>query len=157
VEERRGALRRAALEAALTGARLHRRLALSLLASGLVLAPAAAVERCEPPPGFVPRDRLVSHDVVILYRTVPETVEVGRNFVVEAVVCGGEPAHGLRVDAEMPEHRHGMNYRPRVSPAGDGRYVAEGLLFHMPGRWQLRFDVERKAGTARLATDLVLE
>ena len=50
-----------------------------------------------------------------------------------------------------------MNYRPRVSASGDGRYVAEGLLFHMPGRWQLVFDVERDGRTERLATDLVLE
>jgi hypothetical protein len=36
-------------------------------------------------------------------------------------VCAAAPARVLRVDADMPEHRHGMNYRARVSPAGDGR------------------------------------
>ena len=35
-----------------------------------------------------------------------------------------------------------MNYRAEVSPKGDGRYVAEGLLFHMPGQWRLLFDVD---------------
>ena len=63
----------------------------------------------------------------------------------------------LRVDAQMPEHRHGMNYRARVSTTGERRYVAEGLLFHMPGRWQLVFDVERETGTERLTTDLVID
>jgi hypothetical protein len=53
------------------------------------------------------------------------------------------------VDAQMPEHRHGMNYRPTVSATGNGRYVAEGLLFHMPSRWQLRFDVERDGPAAQ--------
>jgi hypothetical protein len=57
----------------------------------------------------------------------------------------------------MTEHRHGMNYRPRVFGQGAGRYVVEGLLFHMPGRWQLVFDVERGRRTERLETDVVLE
>jgi len=57
----------------------------------------------------------------------------------------------------MPEHRHGMNYRPTVATSGEGRYRAEGLLFHMPGRWQLLFDVERGGRTERLAADILLE
>ena len=36
-----------------------------------------------------------------------------------------------------------MNYRPQRRAKGDGRYRAEGLLFHMPGRWQ--FVVRRRA------------
>ena len=78
----------------------------------------------------------------------------------EAVVCAGASRRrgaGFRVDAQMPEHRHGMNYRPRVFAEDDGLYVAEGLLFHMPGRWQLLFDVERGGRTERLATDIELE
>jgi hypothetical protein len=35
--------------------------------------------------------------------------------------------------------------------------VADGLLFHMPGRWRLLLDVERGASTERLAADIVLE
>jgi hypothetical protein len=50
-----------------------------------------------------------------------------------------------------------MNYRAVVVPRGNGRYVAEGLLFHMPGRWQLVFDVASGAGTERLVRDVVLE
>ena len=67
-------------------------------------------------------------------------IEVGRHFSVEAIVCASPPGRGLRVDAQMPEHRHGINYRPTVSATGDGRYVAEGLLFHMPGRWRVHFE-----------------
>ena len=57
----------------------------------------------------------------------------------------------------MPAHRHGVNYRARVSPQGDGRFRAEGLLFHMPGKWQLVFDVERPDRTERLTADIVVE
>ena len=131
---------------------------------GLALAglagSAAAAEPCATPPGFTARERLESAGVVVLYRTVPAAIELGRHFSVEAIVCDGRPGSvpgGLRIDARMPEHRHSMNYRPRVSPAGGGRYLAEGLMFHMPGRWQLLFDVERGGRAERLATDIVVE
>ena len=114
---------------------------------GLAAASGHAAPSCPAPLGFDARARLESRDVVVLYRTVPD-IEVGRHFAVEAVICAEPPAAvtTVRIDAQMPEHRHGMNYRPRVFPRGDGLYVAEGLLFHMPGRWQLLFDVERGAG-----------
>ena len=125
----------------------------AVTAMGSVAAVAAA---CEPPVGFTPRGRLASGDLVVLYRTLPATIEVGRHFAVEAVICGG-PARVVRVDADMPEHRHGMNYRARVRHDGAGRYLAEGLLVHMPGRWRLLVDVERDGQAERLATDLDLE
>lgn len=137
-------------------------LGLALAGAGLaVLAGAAgAAGACAAPPGFVARERLESHGIVVLYRTVPATIALGRHFAVEAVVCDGRPGaapRGVRVDARMPEHRHGMNYRPRISAAGSGRFLAEGFLFHMPGRWQLVFDVERDGGSERLAADIVVE
>lgn len=64
-----------------------------------------------------------------------------RSFAMAVRVCPAG-AKLLRVDATMPEHRHGMNYRPRVLQQADGWRV-EGLLFHMAGRWELRFDVEQ--------------
>jgi hypothetical protein len=117
-----------------------------------------AAPSCEAPRGFAPTGRLESAETVVLYRTLPASIEVGQHFAVEAVVCPAprEPG-GLRVDARMPEHRHGMNYRARVVEKGDGLYLAEGLLFHMPGLWQLMFDVERGGRTERLMTDIDLE
>ncbi len=131
----------------------------ALQAAVLASATAAAGEPCEAPRGFVVRERLESGDVTVLFRTQPAAIEVGQHFTVEAIVCAaaaGPPATGLRVDARMPEHRHGMNYRPRVAAVAAGQFIAEGLLFHMPGRWQLLFDVERGGRTDRLAADIVL-
>jgi hypothetical protein len=127
-----------------------------LIAAALLTA-AAAAESCEAPEGFTSRERLVSGDVVVMFRTVPEAIEVGRHFTVEAIVCAMPPTQGLRMDAHMPEHRHGMNYRPTVAATGPDRYVARGMMFHMPGRWQLLFDVERGGRMERLTTDILLE
>ena len=35
----------------------------------------------------------------------------------------------------MPEHDHGFPTTPQVKPLGDGRYLVEGIKFHMPGAW----------------------
>lgn len=65
---------------------------------------------------------------------------VSRHFALRGELCG--PGRLLRVDADMPAHRHGMNYRPTLSVQPDGFFVAQGLLLHMPGRWRIRFEIE---------------
>lgn len=66
----------------------------------------------------------------------PAPLRVGQAFALVVTLCPAQ-AQLLRVDAHMPEHRHGMNYRPTLQPLGDGRWRAQGLLWHMPGRWEL--------------------
>jgi hypothetical protein len=126
------------------------------LAAALAVGAATAAE-CPAPAGFAPAGRVESRDTVLLYRTVPPRIAVSEHFAVDAVVCAKAPPSALRVDAQMPAHRHGMNYRARVAPQGAGRYRAEGLLFHMPGQWQFVFDLERPGGTERLTADVTVE
>ena len=99
----------------------------------------AAMAACEPPPGAAPA--LVDGPVQAWWSSQPSAIVVGEPFALLVTVC---PAHArlLRVDASMPEHRHGMNYRPSLEPLGQGRWRAEGLLWHMSGRWELRLDVQ---------------
>ena len=47
----------------------------------------------------------------------------------------------LFVDAGMPHHRHGMNVVPEIESLSPGRWIARGMLLHMPGRWQFYVDV----------------
>lgn len=103
---------------------------------------------------------LESSHYVIVYATTPSPVEVGRHFVVDFAVCprdGGVAPQSVRVDANMPEHRHGMNYRPGVVILRPGTYRAEGLMFHMPGRWDLTFDVVAADATERMVDTLRVE
>jgi hypothetical protein len=62
----------------------------------------------------------------------------------------------LAVDASMPEHQHGMTRRPIVKRTENGGFRVEGLLFHMPGRWELYFDVTRAAITERAQVTMEL-
>jgi hypothetical protein len=122
------------------------------------LLAAGTAEACEITPGVVPRGRAEGSGVVVAFETRPPRVEVGQHFTLDVRTCAEGAAPRLtRIDADMPEHRHGMNYRPSLSATGDGRYAAEGLLFHMPGRWRLSFDLEREGRRLRLTSDLVVE
>jgi hypothetical protein len=89
----------------------------------------------------------------VAFRPDPAPIAVSKHFALDIVVCAksGAAATGLVVDAQMPAHRHGMNYRPTVAARGGGRYRAEGLLLHMPGAWEFRFDVRTTQGSERVA------
>ncbi len=117
-----------------------RRASLRLPAAALGLAlfagPAAA---CTPP---LEGTRLESPRFVLSYKVAD--VAVGRHFAVEVSACAkarGAEAESLKVDAHMPEHRHGMNHAPKVTALGAQRWRAEGLMFHMPGKWELVFEL----------------
>lgn len=87
-------------------------------------------------------------------------VRVSEFFSLEVAVCAaaGQPqARTLRVEATMPEHQHGMNYRASVRPRGPGRFVAEGMLLHMPGRWQFSFEINVGAQREVLTGDLQVD
>ena len=130
-----------------------------VLAAALLAAlPAAAQPACSAAlPGG---KQLESARFSLGYRPVPGAIAVGRHFALELAVCpksGVQAPESVGVDAHMPEHRHGMNYKAQVGAAPGGRYKAEGLMFHMPGRWEFVFDVRSGGKTDRLTQSIVLE
>ncbi len=100
-----------------------------------------------------------SDHYLMAFRTDPLRIEVSEPFALVVNVCTrrGGPAELQAVDANMPEHRHGMNYRAAIVAKGDGRFRAEGLLFHMPGRWEITFDVRAGDDSERLTHDIILK
>ena len=113
----------------------------ALIAAVACGACAGTAQSCELPAGT----RLESKRFALSYRTIPAKIIVGEQFVLELAACpkAGTALPGrLKLDAHMPEHRHGMNYLPSLKAAGGGRYRSEGWLFHMPGRWEFLFDVD---------------
>lgn len=118
----------------------------------LLLLSAAWLLLCSPAwaclPGFENAAKLSNKDLSLSYRSDPAPIPLGKPFALEIAVC--PPPRGLAVDAHMPAHRHGMNYRPSIRDLGNGRYRAEGLVLHMPGAWELVFDIEGESSRARL-------
>ena len=85
---------------------------------------------------------------------------MAKHFALEVQLCdkaGVSAARLQKVDATMPEHRHGMNYRPRITPQGDGRFRVEGMMFHMAGHWQLVFEVQAGKEAMRLTDDVQID
>ena len=71
---------------------------------------------------------------------------------------GGVPFDGmLLADAAMPQHGHGMNVKPTVKSLGGGRFRVEGMLFHMPGSWELYLDLVRAGVLERAQGTVTLE
>ena len=118
-----------------------RRPARALIAAAAGAASCAfGAAACELPPG----ERIEVEDLAVSYRTIPPKIAVGQPFVLELAACArhGKPIpERVKLDAHMPEHRHGMNYRVKVVSLGAGRFRSEGWMFHMPGRWEFVFDL----------------
>ena len=105
-----------------------RRRTIRLLALAVGLSAAGAALACEPP---LQGTRLESGRYALVFQALPE---VGKFFRIDVAACskaGGAPPEALKIDATMPEHRHGMNYAPTVKALAPGRWRAEGLMFHM--------------------------
>ena len=103
--------------------------------------------------------RAESGRYTVRFRFDPQPV-VGQHFALLFAVCGrAAPAapESAGVDARMPAHGHGMNYRPSVTALGGGRFRAEGLMLHMPGRWELVFVVQEAGSAERIVYPLDIQ
>ena len=137
-----------------------------LTAAALAVAAPAALACGEPLPGasrlMAASDSAAAKGWQLALAPQPAPLAVGRLIALDIVLCappGQALPASLAVDAWMPAHRHGMNYRATVRALGDGRYRAEGLMLHMPGHWQLTFEWPAAvAGQAplRLVHDVIL-
>ena len=125
-----------------------------LLRAWLLVCAAPAWAACPPPPEA--GQRLDSGPVQAAWRAEPGPIALSRPFVLLVTLCPAD-ARLLRVDATMPEHRHGMNYRPSLHDLGGGAWRVDGLLWHMAGRWELRLDVEVAGATHTLRQSVTLK
>jgi hypothetical protein len=104
--------------------------------------------------------RLQGLKVEIAYRWEPVELKVGQFFAVEVVDCGSLDGRvdQIVVDATMPAHGHGMNYRPIAERIAPGRHRFTGLMLHMPGTWRFTFTLYKKANVGfQLTRDVDLK
>jgi hypothetical protein len=124
-------------------------LAMVALASPAFACPAAEQ-------GF---QRLASADAEVAYRWDPAELKVGRFFAAEVITCKAphaEPVREIRLDATMPAHNHGMNYRPAAAETAPGHYKFTGLMLHMAGTWRLTIDLLQGSKRTRLTHEVKL-
>lgn len=73
--------------------------------------------------------------------------------------CSADDRRDLKLisfDAQMPDHRHGMVTKARVTEAADGSFLIEGVKFHMPGFWEMTFSWTLKTEPSQVAMPLKL-
>ena len=91
--------------------------------------------------GFTNGERIVPVDGAMLhYRIKSPPLIVAQHFSMQFLLCRGESVlavEGFKLDALMPAHGHGMNYKASINWLDDGLVEASGLLFHMPGQWRI--------------------
>jgi hypothetical protein len=93
----------------------------------------------------------------------PARIPQGRRFALQVWVFRADSpdqpcsAVELTVDADMPEHGHGLPRIPSVQRVGPGSFDVSGLRLHMPGYWELYFDVTQGAATERAQLGFTLE
>lgn len=124
----------------------------------LSLLGAASATACEPALRGVQVQRIEGARHVVAWRQ-PGPVPLAEFIVLDFAACArdGGAIQAARIDARMPEHGHGMNYRAAVDALGDGRFRASGLLLHMPGRWELSFAIGDGANAETLRAPLVVD
>ena len=96
----------------------------------------------------------------VKYSSSPDPIPFNEEFNIEITAYAAEnPTDTLtdftiEVDAQMPEHNHGMNQRPNVTME-EGLALAEGMLFHMTGYWEIviLINQENKRETVYLPVD----
>jgi hypothetical protein len=132
-------------------------------AAVLLLAAAGCDASSTSGPAAAPKGKrsIESNDgrYVVELETVPGALAVNQPFDVTLSVSpkdGSASDLEVQVDARMPAHFHGMNRMAKMSRAGSG-WKAEGLVFHMPGHWELYVDITRGGWTERAQMDVELK
>jgi len=99
----------------------------------------------------------------VTWRADPDPIPLNEGFSIDVwIEDAADPERqlesiSLAVDAAMPDHGHGMNRKPRVTRNSDGSFRVVGLMFHMPGYWELYLDVLRGAIRERAQFAVELE
>ena len=136
---------------------------LPLLLTGICLLLAGGVSACGGPADAPAAKTVVSNGGTysVSFETTPAAIPMNEPFTVVFRVSpksGGAPGEPkVEIDARMPAHGHGMNRVPKVTRLADGTVKAEGLLFHMPGHWELYVDITQGGVTERAQFDVHLK
>lgn len=97
----------------------------------------------------------------ISYTSALEPIEINRIhvWVAQVMDADGNPVEGatISITGGMPDHDHGLPTAPRATAyLGEGRYLIEGMRFHMGGAWEVVINVKSGTGDDALSIPLDL-
>jgi YtkA-like protein len=89
----------------------------------------------------------------------PVPVNQIQSWTIRVTTPDGQPIEDATITVEggMPQHGHGLPTVPQVTKyLGDGQYQVEGMKFHMPGWWVVKFEIVRDGSTDSATFNLML-
>ena len=139
-------------------------LSASALAIGLVAAGCSAQAGVEPPTDSreYATEQTSAHGAFVVSYKTDAGIPIGRlhSWTLHVARTDGTPVTDavIAVDGDMPEHRHGLPTKPRVTRhLGNGDYLLEGVKFQMGGWWVMDFDVTAAGRSERVRFNLQLK
>ena len=142
---------------------MKRRLGVRVPWAGLILSLMLSLAGCEDDRATPTRYTGSTASYFVTASAEPAPIPLNEFFALTVQIHDGSDHEvmledvNVRVDAEMPGHRHGMNVRPELSRNANGSFVVEGMLFHMPGRWDILVYVELAGKRERARLEVTLE
>ena len=131
--------------------------ALSIVLILLGSVHATASDPCQLPAGWQPMTTTTEGAIRAAVAPATTPIIVAKPFAIEFAVCSNDHSiEQITVDAVMPAHNHGMNYRPEVSNNGNRRYSAKPMLFHMPGVWRINVVAHLEGKAHHMSLDMEL-
>ena len=87
------------------------------------------------------------HYLVKWQPVAQDTIPLNKYFAIDVYLSEPlKPANyplELSLNAGMQAHNHGMHTKPLIKRHSNQHFTVEGMLFHMPGTWQIEFDISR--------------
>lgn len=104
-------------------------------------------------------DRIEAGSFRVSYesRLAPLRINVMHSWILTVETASGDPVVGadIKVTGGMPQHNHGLPTAPRVTAEVEpGRYLVEGMKFHMNGHWQVAFEISALGETETATFEL---
>jgi hypothetical protein len=139
-------------------------MSLRLVLPLILLALAGCMHPVAPPPGLdLSLTRPTEQSKYIVELQPPaEPIRVNKIHAWEVKISSpaGEPISSARINVGggMPQHRHGLPTRPRVTQElGDGHYLIEGMKFNMTGWWEIKLNIQSPIGADQVTFNTVIE
>lgn len=109
---------------------------------------------------FGPGPRTSERGLYIASLQDAQELKARKMYTLRATVIDGATGQAvtgaaIAVDGGMPQHRHGLPTRPRVTQDfGNGTYEIRGMRFNMGGWWELKLVITTPAGTDTVTFNL---
>ncbi len=87
---------------------------------------------------------LVSGNIELNAKSQPQQISTSTPFNLIVNICKNNKAYQgeLSFNANMPLHKHGMNYQASTTKLDNGQFLIQGSLLHMPGLWRFSFTLD---------------